>query len=514
MSSFPPPPPPPPPPPLPPPPAEAPTAAEKAAQDNVAEACRKLEIARGQEAELEALLVFASTVLEGNEREDLPESIQDVYQEVRNIYPEDEIKEKVFPPPGQFGKAVETQMISSAIHSAAQQAADVFTNRLTEGPALDSLVGKIRKENLQHQLSSPGHHMFLPVLDKRLTELRLYHARHGTNDERQKGLRLASDGFDLGARARQDWLSPIVNDTLFSAAEVLGKYLDLQRNEWISTIETIVKKDTKEEETWDYLDFLQVLAKGLGSLEESQKLAHRRSYERFLVQLESYLVDYLKRTTPLLDVKKEIIAPVIKQSIGTEVKGIDLTSYDSAESLQKAVDPDALKTELMRLGLKCGGTPTDRARRLWITKGKEPSEWPAKIKAKGATAATSASAESSHAAPQGSVSLAQREAVLTALLDQVRPSLEATIKRMERQQGQTLAERETEINEDMYGSAVPVSKKRKTEDDDDDEDDDTPVYNPKNVPLDWDGKPIPYWLFKLHGLQHVRSWIVMKLLCL
>ncbi len=27
-----------------------------------------------------------------------------------------------------------------------------------------------------------------------------------------------------------------------------------------------------------------------------------------------------------------------------------------------------------------------------------------------------------------------------------------------------------------------------------------PIYNPKNVPLGWDGKPIPYWLYKLHGL--------------
>jgi hypothetical protein len=27
-----------------------------------------------------------------------------------------------------------------------------------------------------------------------------------------------------------------------------------------------------------------------------------------------------------------------------------------------------------------------------------------------------------------------------------------------------------------------------------------PIYNPLNIPLGWDGKPIPYWLYKLHGL--------------
>ncbi len=33
-----------------------------------------------------------------------------------------------------------------------------------------------------------------------------------------------------------------------------------------------------------------------------------------------------------------------------------------------------------------------------------------------------------------------------------------------------------------------------------DDDDERPKYNPKNLPMGWDGKPIPYWLYKLHGL--------------
>ena len=33
------------------------------------------------------------------------------------------------------------------------------------------------------------------------------------------------------------------------------------------------------------------------------------------------------------------------------------------------------------------------------------------------------------------------------------------------------------------------------------DDDDSVPYNPKNLPLGWDGKPIPYWLYKLHGLN-------------
>jgi len=33
-----------------------------------------------------------------------------------------------------------------------------------------------------------------------------------------------------------------------------------------------------------------------------------------------------------------------------------------------------------------------------------------------------------------------------------------------------------------------------------DSENEEPPYNPKNLPLGWDGKPIPYWLYKLHGL--------------
>ena len=32
------------------------------------------------------------------------------------------------------------------------------------------------------------------------------------------------------------------------------------------------------------------------------------------------------------------------------------------------------------------------------------------------------------------------------------------------------------------------------------DDEEKPFHNPLNLPLGWDGKPIPFWLYKLHGL--------------
>ena len=37
-----------------------------------------------------------------------------------------------------------------------------------------------------------------------------------------------------------------------------------------------------------------------------------------------------------------------------------------------------------------------------------------------------------------------------------------------------------------------------------DSDEDDYVYNPLKLPMGPDGKPIPYWLYKLHGLNQVR----------
>jgi len=47
---------------------------------------------------------------------------------------------------------------------------------------------------------------------------------------------------------------------------------------------------------------------------------------------------------------------------------IDLSLYASASDLLAAVGADHLKHELTRLGLKCGGTPLQRAERLVLLK--------------------------------------------------------------------------------------------------------------------------------------------------
>ena len=56
-----------------------------------------------------------------------------------------------------------------------------------------------------------------------------------------------------------------------------------------------------------------------------------------------------------------------------------------------------------------------------------------------------------------------------------------------------LARTADELEEEEEGEQEEVESEE--------EDDDSVPYNPKNLPLGHDGKPIPYWLYKLHGLN-------------
>jgi hypothetical protein len=68
-----------------------------------------------------------------------------------------------------------------------------------------------------------------------------------------------------------------------------------------------------------------------------------------------------------------IVVPEKKKKKKKEKKvvleAIDLMKIESLQDLVKSFDADHLKSELSRRGLKCGGTPEDRANRLWSVRG-------------------------------------------------------------------------------------------------------------------------------------------------
>lgn len=162
---------------------------------------------------------------------------------------------------------------------------------------------------------------------------------------------------------------------------------------------------------------------------------------------------------------------------------LDLSGFSSQDELA-SLGLDRLKSALIALGLKCGGSLEERAQRLWSTKGKDINSLDASLFAK----------TKDEKGKDGSKmkEVAMTEAKIYCLVEILSEQKQATKENVQRKQARTAGEREDSDEE--------VSESESEE-----EADSEVIYNPKNLPLGWDGKPIPYWLYKLHGLNITYS---------
>lgn len=280
----------------------------------------------------------------------------------------------------------------------------------------------------------------------------------------------------------------------FTDEEGYGKYLDLNLlHDMFLNLKGI-----------DRVDYLTYVEKFDHLFEISKDKKMNSEYVRYLEALIDYLSDYLLRVRPLSDVDDEFRKAKIEFDVqwdhGTfpgwpKEKGsalvhsgasLDLSVFSSWEELM-SLGLDRLKSALMALRLKCGGTLEERAQRLWATKGKSIEEIDPSLfakKGKGLNKMGNAGGER-----EREKEIAFLEAKIYRLSELLSEERAATKENVQRKQARTVLEREESDEEDAEVS----------EDDDDAQDE--VVYNPKNLPLGWDGKPIPYWLYKLHGLN-------------
>jgi splicing factor 3A subunit 3 len=84
-----------------------------------------------------------------------------------------------------------------------------------------------------------------------------------------------------------------------------------------------------------------------------------------------------------------------------------------------------------------------------------------------------------------------------ALLVILAPVINETKSNVERRFSLTAREREQELLEQSKPAPPPTAAKEGAAEEEEEEE---RIYNPLKLPLGWDGKPIPYWLYKLHGL--------------
>lgn len=279
----------------------------------------------------------------------------------------------------------------------------------------------------------------------------------------------------------------------FTDEEGYGKYLDLHE-----CYEKFI--NLKGIDRVDYLTYLGTF----DQLFDVPKERKNADYRKYLESLLQYLEDYCTRVKPLLDLTDEmdsVMSEFDQQwEAGTlpgwpkETGGalthagahLDLSAFSSAEELA-SLGLDRLKSALMALGLKCGGTLEERAHRLFSTKGKMLRELDPSLFAKSKPGKAGKNRDS-----EKQREIAMLEAQLYRFVEILSEQRQSTKENVQRKQARTVGEREESDNE-------------ATDTDSEEEDDNDVIYNPKNLPLGWDGKPIPYWLYKLHGLNITYS---------
>lgn len=87
----------------------------------------------------------------------------------------------------------------------------------------------------------------------------------------------------------------------------------------------------------------------------------------------------------------------------------------------------------------------------------------------------------------------------TSLLASLAPIINDTKSNVERRFSLTAREREQELLEQSK-PPPPTNNASGEAGQGEEEEEEERIYNPLKLPLGWDGKPIPYWLYKLHGL--------------
>ncbi|KAI1294781.1 Splicing factor 3A subunit 3 [Halotydeus destructor] len=247
----------------------------------------------------------------------------------------------------------------------------------------------------------------------------------------------------------------------------------------------------------DYLSYLSIFDR-LFDIPKDKKT--QGEYKKYLQSLLDYLHDFCTKVKPLLNLEEVLenaVADMERQFNAGTFPGwpketgsamshtgaaLDLSGFSSCDELA-SLGLDRLKSALMALGLKCGGTLEDRAQRLWSTKDKQLDELDPSlfVKTKGGKAVGRDSTDKQR-------DLASLETQIYAISEILSETRQSTKENVQRKQARTAGEREDSDEEASQSES-------------EEEDDSEVVYNPKNLPLGWDGKPIPYWLYKLHGLN-------------
>ncbi|ORY71468.1 uncharacterized protein BCR38DRAFT_416916 [Pseudomassariella vexata] len=282
-------------------------------------------------------------------------------------------------------------------------------------------------------------------------------------------------------------------DSMFTGEEAFGRFFDLHACHEMYLNLSNAKR-------LSYLQFLDVFDKFspiAGGLKRSEKMTDQ--YFRYVGQIAQDLESFMRRTRPLENVDKV------------------LASFD--KEFETAWEKDAVEGwNLEEAGAPSAGTAQQpsTAEAVWCEdcekEFKNQNVYEGHLKGKKHVRAAAerkhrleesgdANGASNGRGPSATRlkerAIAEREYRVKRLASAMSTERSDTRNNIERKQGMTERERHQELENLFYSTTTTQAVENE---EGGDEDDDDRIYNPLKLPLAWDGKPIPFWLYKLHGL--------------
>ncbi|KAL6879209.1 splicing factor 3A subunit 3 [Trichoderma novae-zelandiae] len=281
---------------------------------------------------------------------------------------------------------------------------------------------------------------------------------------------------------------PSIVDSLFSGEEAYGRFFDLN----ICHESFLNLNNVKRLSYLQYLEQFDNFAPGFGGVKRNEKLNDQ--YFKYVGELSDYLESFMRRTRPLENVDKilqsfdkefdeawakdEVEGWTLEQAAPAKQSSGDAIWCDDCE--KEFANENVYKNHLK--GRKHIKAAEQRSQR------QADSAPSANGSGKGVVSATRLKERA----------VAEREHRVKRLASAMSTERSDTRVNVERKQGMTERERQQELE-----NLLNVSETRyepMDEGDDEGEDGEEKIYNPLKLPLAWDGKPIPFWLYRLHGL--------------
>lgn len=279
---------------------------------------------------------------------------------------------------------------------------------------------------------------------------------------------------------------------VFTGEERNGRFLDLYRfyDDFVNLLAPA------EAARCDYLHYLDTFERPGQAVAEARR--HTAAYAAYLTNLLAYLEDFVRRTRPLTGlVTPTATARLVELETTFAAEREALLQQETGSGLFCKACERAFTNQAVFDG-HLSGKKHLKAAAVWAetsaTRKDASSEQDAL-----ASAAQERLREERLAELHKTQSLVRKETLLEMIGEMLLDVRRATRGNVERRQALTAEERllADEDSDDGFEDGGEDGH-------DADEANDTPaedrIYNPLKLPLDWDGKPIPFWLWKLHGL--------------